>query len=233
MKKFVIVLVILGIVLSSIIFAINKYQINIKYYIDLAIHHVQNIKSVKVPDEYSKVDKNNNGAPDCLDIVAAARKEVTNKTIYKDAYYIGGYPPDKEGVCTDVIWRGFKSIGVDLKSAIDKDIKNNLSAYPRVENKPDPNIDFRRVKNMDTFLKRNAISVTKELKPFEVENLKLWQPGDIVVIMQPFEHIAIISDKRGKNGVPYVIHNTTPHAVESASLTYWAPYIFGHYRWKY
>lgn len=233
MKKFIIVLVILSIVLSSIIFTINKYHINIKYYMDLAIHHVQNIKAVKVPEEYSKVDNNNNGAPDCLDIITAARKEVTNKTTYKDAYYIGGYPPDKEGVCTDVIWRGLKGIGVDLKSAIDKDIKNNLSAYPRVENKPDPNIDFRRVKNMDTFLKRNAISVTRELKPFEVENLKQWQPGDIVVIMQPFEHIAIISDKRGKNGVPYVIHNTTPHAVESSSLTYWAPYIFGHYRWKY
>jgi uncharacterized protein len=233
MKRFIIVLIILCIVLSSVIFVINKYQVDVRYYINLAIHHVQKIKSIKVPEEYSTADSNMNGIPDCLDVVTAARKEVTNKIVYKDAYYVGGYPPDKEGVCTDVIWRGFKGMGVDLKAAIDKDIKNNLSAYPRVENKPDPNIDFRRVKNMDTFLKRNTVNVTKELKPFDVENLKQWQPGDIVVIMQPFEHIAIISDKRANDGVPYVIHNTTPHAVESSSLAYWAPYIFGHYRWKY
>lgn len=233
MKKTISILIIVCIVLSSIIFIIIKYKVDMKYYLNIVIQHVQHIKSVKVPEEYSKVDNNKNGIPDCLDIVDSARKEAINKTKYVDAYYQGGYPPDSEGVCTDVIWRGFKGMGVDLKSAIDKDIKNNLSAYPRVENKPDPNIDFRRVKNMDIFFKRNAISATKELKPFDVENLKQWQPGDIVVIMQPFEHIAIVSDKRGSDGVPYVIHNTTPNAKESASLTYWAPYIYGHYRWKY
>lgn len=233
MKKFIIALVILCITVILTILAINKYKVDVKYYINLALQHVQKIKPIKVPEVYSKTDSNKNNIPDCIDIVTAARKEAINKTKYKDAYYVGGYPPVSEGVCTDVIWRGFKGMGVDLKSAIDKDIKSNLSAYPRVENKPDPNIDFRRVKNMDVFFKRNALNVTKELKPFDAENLKQWQPGDIVVIMQPFEHIAIISDKRGRDGVPYVIHNTTPNAVESSSLAYWAPYIYGHYRWKY
>lgn len=233
MKKLIRFLIVLAVLLCSAIFILNKYDVDIKYYINLGFEYAKNAKGIEVPEEYSKIDKNNNGTPDCLDIVNAARKEAENKTVYKDAYYKGGYPPDSEGVCTDVVWRGFRGIGVDLKSLVDKDIKNNVEAYPRVNGKPDPNIDFRRVRNLDVFFKRNALELTKELKPFNVENLKQWQPGDIVIIMKPFEHVAIVSDKRSKNGVPYVIHNTAPHAIESGSLVNWAPYIYGHYRWKY
>lgn len=233
MKKLIRFLIITVILLCSAIFVMNKYDIDIKYYINLGFQYVKNTKGVNVPEEYSKADKNNNGIPDCIDIVNAARKEAENKTVYKDAYYKGGYPPDNEGVCTDVVWRGFRGMGVDLKSLVDKDIKDNLSSYPRVDGKPDSNIDFRRVRNLDVFFKRNALEITKELKPFDADNLKQWQPGDIIIIMKPFEHVAIVSDKRAKNGVPYVIHNTTPHAVENGSLVNWASYIYGHYRWKY
>lgn len=233
MKKLVWVLIIIVVLLSSALFILNKYNVNIKYYINLGYENIKNTKGIEVPEEYSKVDKNNNGTPDCLDIVNAARKEAESKTVYKDAYYKGGYPPEGEGVCTDVVWRGFKGMGIDLKSLVDKDIKNNVKAYPRVNGKPDSNIDFRRVRNLEVFFKRNAEELTKELKPFDAENLKEWQPGDIVIIMKPFEHVAVISDKRAKNGVPNVIHNTTPHAVENGSLVYWEQYIYGHYRWKY
>lgn len=232
-KKLVTILLIVAVLLGSAVFILSRVNEKAKYYIDLGINHVRNIKGIKVPEEYSKVDKNNNGTADCLDIVNAARKEAENETKYKDAYYLGGYPPDSEGVCTDVIWRGFKGMSVDLKTLVDKDIRDNKTAYSRVNGKPDPNIDFRRVRNLDVFFKRNAMTITNELKPFDIENLKNWQPGDIIVLMQPFEHIAVVSDKRGKDGVPYVIHNTSPHAVESASLEYWAPYIYGHYRWRY
>lgn len=189
-------------------------------------------KRVQVPEEYSTIDKNKNGIPDPLDIVKAARKESKNKTKYKDAYYSGGYPPEGEGVCTDVIWRGLKGIDVNLKNLIDEDIKNNKGKYWRVEGKADPNIDFRRVPNQLVYLNENAISLTKEMKPGDIENLKQWQPGDIIVILKPYEHVAIVSDKRDSKGVPYIIHNTTPSAIE-------CPYIFegitiaGHYRWKY
>ncbi len=233
MKKLVITLAILAVLLSSAVLLIGKFSPEAKYYLDLGINHIKNSDEIKVPEEYSKVDKNNNGIADCLDIVNAAREEAESKTVYKDAYYRGGYPPDSEGVCTDVIWRGFKGMGVDFKALVDRDIKENSAEYPRVGGKSDPNIDFRRVKNLDVFFKRNTINLTKELKPFDVENLKQWHPGDIVVIMKPYEHIAVVSDKRAKNGVPYVIHNITPHAIEDERLSYWAPYIHGHYRWKY
>jgi uncharacterized protein len=187
---------------------------------------------VQVPEDYPKVDKNKNGIPDPIDVMKTARKEAKNRTKYKDAYYDGGYPPEGEGVCTDVIWRGLQGIDVNLKNLIDEDIKSNKDEYWRVNGKAEPNIDFRRVPNQLVYFQRHAISLTKEMIPGDVENLTQWQPGDIIVILKPYEHVAIVSDRRNSKGVPYIIHNTTPNAVE-------CPYIFegieiaGHFRWKY
>lgn len=189
-------------------------------------------KAVKVPDLYSTKDNNQNGVPDPIDIVNGARKEATRKTKYVDKYYVGGYPPEGEGVCTDVIWRSFKEAGISLKDLIDEDISKNVSLYKRVAGKPDPNIDFRRVPNLDEFFKRHCESLTTEVKGYDVENLKEWQPGDIVVFTEGYEHIAIISDKRGRDGIPYVIHNTRPHASE-AKLSWFHNPIHAHYRWKF
>ena len=190
------------------------------------------INKVEVPDESSKVDKNENGIADPIDIVNSARKEAEQKTTYKDAYYIGGYPPDGEGVCTDVIWRGFKGINVSIKDLIDKDIKENIAKYRGVNGKPDPNIDFRRVLNQDVFFKRNSVQLTTEFKEGDINNLKEWQPGDIIVFIEGYEHIGIISDKRDEDGIPYVIHNSHPCASE-AKLSWYHNPIHGHYRWKY
>ena len=190
------------------------------------------INKVEVPDESSKVDKNENGIADPFDMVNAARKEAEQETVYKDAYYAGGYPPEGEGVCTDVIWRGFKGIGVSIKDLMDTDIKENMDQYKRIDGQPDPNIDFRRVVNQDVFFKRNCISLTTELKEEDINNLKEWQPGDIVVFFEGYEHIAMISDKRDSDGIPYVIHNSHPSASE-AKLSWFNNPIHGHYRWKY
>ncbi|MFT8348365.1 DUF1287 domain-containing protein [Clostridium saccharoperbutylacetonicum] len=190
------------------------------------------VNKVDVPDESSKVDKNQNGIPDPIDIVNSARKEAERKTIYKDAYYVGGYPPDGEGVCTDVIWRGFKGINVSIKDLIDKDIKENMSKYKGINGEADPNIDFRRVLNQDVFFKKNCIQLTTEFKENDINNLKEWQPGDIIVFIEGYEHIAIISDKRDEDGIPYVIHNSHPCASE-AKLSWFHNPIHGHYRWKY
>lgn len=201
-------------------------------------NHVENTNDehqtdiVKIPDESSKVDKNSNGTADPIDIVNSARKEAEQKTTYKDAYYTGGYPPEGEGVCTDVIWRSFKGIDISIKDLIDKDIKQNMNQYRGVNGKPDPNIDFRRVVNQDTFFKRNCLSLTTELKEGDINNLKEWQPGDIVVFIEGYEHIAIISDKRDEEGIPYVIHNARPSASE-VKLSWFNNPIHGHYRWKY
>ena len=181
--------------------------------------------------EYSKVDKNNN-IYDAIGLVKGARKEVKNKTKYRSNYYDGGYPPKKEGVCTDVIWRAFENIDTNLKELMDEDIKDNTELYSRVNGKPDPNIDFRRVPNQLVFFQRYAESITTEINWEDEEILNQWQPGDIVISLEPYEHVAIISDKSDSKGIPYIIHNTPPRASE-------CPFIFnegeivGHFRWKY
>lgn len=202
--------------------------------LDFVGFHWENpfIKEVEIPATYSQEDRNNNNIPDPLDIVQAARLEVTQRTKYESNYYSGGYPPDNEGVCTDVIWRGLMGANILLKDAMDLDILDNTSLYPRVEGNPDPNIDFRRVPNQHVFFERFAESLTTELKPGDVENLKEWQPGDIVVFLDGYHHVGIVSDKRAKDGTPYFIYNNPPFASEVKLTSFKTP-IAGHYRWKY
>lgn len=183
-----------------------------------------------IPRVISSVDANNNGISDTDDIIEGARLEARRRPIYKSAYYVGGYPPETEGVCTDVIWRAFRHAGYDLKKMIDADIKANISAYPRTNGKADPHIDFRRVPNQRAFFKRHAQSLTTQLTPGDKANLALWQPGDLVTFKEP-DHIAILSTKRNLDGLPYLIHNDGPWASESDAFPYWAERgITGHFR---
>lgn len=190
------------------------------------------VHTVNVPEEYSMVDRNGNGIADPLDIVYTARKEVEQRTHYKSAYYAGGYPPNDEGVCTDVIWRGLLGADIILKDLMDEDISQHTELYPRVNGKPDPNIDFRRVPNQYVFFERHAESLTTELIPGDIGNLKEWQPGDIVLFLEGYHHVGIVSDKRAKDGTPYIIHNNRPFAAE-VKLSSFATPIAGHYRWNY
>jgi len=186
--------------------------------------------SVKIPTLPCPTDKDGDGLDDLKDIVAGAKAEVQRQPQYRSAYYQKGYPPESEGVCTDVVWRAFRDAGYELKSLVDQDIQNNIGKYPRVGGKPDPNIDFRRVPNLIVFFRRNAQELTLEVKPNDVENLTLWQPGDIVTYDLPHEHIAIVSDQRRPDGVPYILHNSGPTPKESDQLESWPSQMTGHFR---
>ncbi len=184
----------------------------------------------QVPLLISSEDRNGNNIPDALDLVQGAHREVERGTLYDASYYAGGYPPEDKGCCTDVIWRAFEVAGYDFKAMLDEDIKSCPEAYGVTGKQPDPDIDFRRVKNLQIFFKRYGQEFTTEVKPGDVENLKQWQPGDIVVFGDPLEHIGIISDQRLKSGVPLVIHNGGPRASESNALQLWPSKIIYHFR---
>ncbi len=191
------------------------------------------IPKLEIPQIEIDHDEDGDGIKDLADILEGARKDVENRPTYKSVYYAGGYPPDNEGVCTDVIWRAFINAGYNLKELIDEDIKNNLDEYSRVD-VIDSNIDFRRVPNLNVFFKRHATVLTNEIIPNDADNLKNWQGGDIVVFGEPLNHIAIVSDIRGNNGVPYIIHNASPYTKEDNRLVSWdknISKIIGHYRW--
>ena len=173
-------------------------------------------------DMRSALDADGDGVDDYTDIKDGALAYIATDPVYGSKYYAGGYPDDGQGVCTDVIWNAFAAAGYDLKSLVDRDIAENPDAYPEIE-KPDPNIDFRRVRNLRIFFERNAESL-----PLDFKSPSDWQPGDIVV----FEgHIGICSDKRNFRGVPYLIHhgNIVSGAVEADEMRYFT--VVGHYRW--
>ena len=203
------------------------------YFIILGYFVYQNNKITYTSQDFgietvvSKTDYDNDGINDYTDILQGAKIEAKNKPTYKSAYYSGGYPPDNEGVCTDVIWRAFKNAGYTLKGMVDKDIKENVDKYPRVAGKPDPNIDFRRVPNLKVYFERNHIVLTTDLSQIEQ-----WQPGDIVVFGST--HIVIISDKRNEKGIPYLIHNGGQPIREEDFLETYDKYepFSGHYRLK-
>lgn len=179
-------------------------------------------------------DEDGDGIKDLEDILLGAREDVQNKPRYRSAYYAGGYPPPHEGVCTDVIWRALAHAGYNLKELIDTDIRNNLEQYPRVGGQPEPNIDFRRVLNLIVFFERHGTVLTNDLIPYDIENVKEWQGGDIVAFGHPTPHIGIVSNHRRPDGIPYMIHNAGPYTREEDAILYWhenISNIVGHYRW--
>lgn len=166
----------------------------------------------------SPLDADGDKIDDWHDIMLGARTYIETDPSYKSRYYEGGYPDDGYGVCTDVVWQGFAAAGYDLKSLVDGHIAENPELYP---DEADPNIDFRRVKNLYIFFEQTAQSLT-----IDTSYPEEWQPGDIVVYEN---HIAICSDKRNKNGLPFIIHHGPLGAREADELE--SKDIIGHYRW--
>jgi uncharacterized protein len=206
------------------------------YFLDKTGNLTTNIfgPALVIPEISITSDYDNDGIDDQHDILEGAKNQIGVTTSYDGSYFENGYPPENTGVCTDVIWRSFKNAGYNLKELIDEDIKNHPDDYSRIETEPDPNIDFRRVPNQISFFEKYAKSLTTEVKPNDIENLKEWQGGDIVVYEKlptsALMHIAIISDKRRKDGVPYIIHNYGYGTKEDNLLTLWPTKIIGHYR---
>ena len=114
--------------------------------------------------------------------------------------YVSNSDADGDGVCTDVVAKALLGAGYDLMTLVADDIATNPNDYDILE--PDRNIDFRRVKNLKVFFRNHAISLT-----LDVNDIEEWLGGDIVIFKQ---HIGIVSDRRNKNGIPYVIHHNDP-----------------------
>lgn len=148
----------------------------------------------------SQVDKDGDGIDDQSDILYGVRDYIDNKPKYKSVYYVGGYPDDEYGVCTDVVAQGFLKAGYDLMTLVNEDILAHPEDYDI--DSPDINIDFRRVKNLHVYFQHTAISLTTDISEFEQ-----WQGGDVVVFKN---HIGIVSDRRNENGTPFIIHHGSP-----------------------
>ena len=171
----------------------------------------------------SKVDKDGDGIDDQTDFLQNVRKYISKKPKYKSEYYAGGYPTGEYGVCTDVIAVAALNTGYDLRTLVNEDIKSRKEDYDI--DIIDIDIDFRRAKNLNEYLEKNAIVLTTDLSKIEE-----WQGGDIVVFKG---HIGVVSDKRNENGIPYLIHHANAFQTiyeEPGGLERLNDIIIGHYR---
>ncbi|HET6158771.1 MAG TPA: DUF1287 domain-containing protein [Dongiaceae bacterium] len=171
------------------------------------------------------------GATSALALVEAARAQVGVTLIYDPSYQQIAYPmgdvPVERGVCSDVVIRAFRAIGIDLQQEVHRDMAHHFAAYPKAWglSVPDANIDHRRVPNLATWFTRRGYTLQASQDAAE------YHPGDIVAwaLGNGRPHIGIVSDQRSEDGArPLVIHNIGWGAREEDVL--FAYRITGHFR---
>ena len=215
MKKKILIIVTNFLIVLIIVVLYALYRFN---YIP---HKKYTNEDFNIKTYISKTDKDNDGIDDQTDILNNVRNYIKTNPKYKSKYYATGYPNDEYGVCTDVVAFGLKGAGYDLMNLVNEHIKSNRNLYDI--DVIDKNIDFRRVQNLKVYLDNNAIVLTND-----INKIKEWQGGDIVVFKN---HIGIVSDKRNKKSISFIIHHANPYQryYEEDILEYHDD-IVGHYR---
>ncbi len=167
------------------------------------------------------------------DFVAAARSQIGQTHIYDPSYQSLGYPngdvPIDRGVCTDVIIRAMRiAYDFDLQQYVHEDMQRHFSAYPQLWGleRPDRNIDHRRVPNLQTFFTRKGWQLPLSKQVFN------FKAGDLVTCIIPphLPHIMIVSDRVNRNHIPLVIHNIGAGTQEEDCLFKFR--LTGHYRFN-
>ena len=157
------------------------------------------------------------------------QQKVTYDPTYRVIAYPNGDVPSDRGVCTDVVIRAYRKLGIDLQKEVHEDMKSNFDKYPKNWglSRPDKNIDHRRVPNLMTFFTRHG-TVNKI-----TDNPHDYQPGDIVCwnLGGEITHIGIVTRKKSTDGQRYLmVHNIGGGQVlEDCLFSY---KIIGHYRYE-
>ncbi len=153
--------------------------------------------------------------------------------LYDPAYvripYPNGDVPSDRGVCTDVVIRAYRKLGIDLQKEVHEDMKAHFDKYPKKWglSHPDKNIDHRRVPNLMTFFTRHGTVKTISTKPSD------YQPGDIVCwnLGGSVTHIGIVVKKKSDDGQRYLmVHNIGGGQVVEDCLFEYT--IIGHYQYR-
>jgi hypothetical protein len=166
-------------------------------------------------------------------LVEAAIERTTQRVRYDPAYvripYPGGDVPADTGVCSDEVIRSYRKLGVDLQREVHEDMARNFRLYPKKWglNKPDTNIDHRRVPNLMLFFERQGASLPV------TERASDYRPGDIVTwdLGGGLTHIGIVVNVAadGAAGRFKIVHNIGAGPQMEDVLFNWK--ITGHYRY--
>jgi uncharacterized protein YijF (DUF1287 family) len=169
------------------------------------------------------------------DKLAIAAISIVNPNIdYDPSYFSIKYPngdiPKNKGVCTDVIIRAYRKLGIDLQKEVHIDMKANFSLYPNLKKwgmtKTDANIDHRRVPNLEVFFERKGTKLAVS------ENAIDYKTGEIVtwMINGKLPHIGIITNKKSTDGKRnLIVHNVgNGQVLEDCLFNY---KIVGHFKY--
>lgn len=161
--------------------------------------------------------------------IALTHDNVTYDPQYFSISYPNGDVPAAKGVCTDVVIRAYRKLGIDLQKEVHEDMKSNFSLYPKKWGlkTTDKNIDHRRVPNLMTYFSRHgkvkAISTLS--KDYAVGDIVAWNLGGAIT------HIGIVVNKKSPDGQRYmIVHNIgAGQVIEDVLFSY--P-IIGHYSFQ-
>lgn len=153
-------------------------------------------------------------------IAAAALAQTSDLVVYNAAYrriaFPGGDVSPLYGVCTDVVVRAYRALGVDLQALVHS------------ARRGDPNIDHRRVDVLRSFLARAGAGLVPS------PDAEAYLPGDIVTYHRPqnrrsVTHIAIVTGIIAPSGRPMIVHNRGWGVQVEDAL--FVDRITGHYRY--
>ena len=157
----------------------------------------------EVPKEYTFAEK----------LAQAALERTTHDVTYDGSYQKIAYPmgdvPDSIGVCTDVVIRSYRALGIDLQQLVHEDIRKHFKLYPNQKRwgmtRPDTNIDHRRVPNLRVFFSRHGESLPVSDQPED------YLPGDLVTwkLNEKMVHIGIVAEEKVymESSRHWIIHN--------------------------
>ena len=168
-----------------------------------------------------------------LNLTDAALELTKQKVTYDPSYFSINYPngdiPIDKGVCTDVIIRAYRKLGIDLQKEVHEDMKANFSKYPKIWGlkTTDKNIDHRRVPNLMIYFKRQRaeLPITKNTSDYKPGDVVAWNLGGAIT------HIGIVVNKKSSDGKrDLIVHNIGAGQVVEDCLFNFK--IIGHYRFQ-
>jgi hypothetical protein len=172
-------------------------------------------------------------SPFNLRLADAAFALTTQRVTYDPAYFTIPYPngdvPADKGVCTDVVIRAYRKLGIDLQQKVHEDMVANFSLYPKTWGlkKTDTNIDHRRVPNLMVFFSRfgKVKAITNNPADYLPGDIVCWNLGGSIT------HIGLVANKRSPDGLrPLIIHNIgAGQVLEDGLFSY---KIIGHYSYS-
>ncbi|MFZ3106229.1 MAG: DUF1287 domain-containing protein, partial [Candidatus Hydromicrobium sp.] len=189
--KHLLIIILVLVIVIAVIISVNQFSFKKEYEPGTALaDELPRYRLIDMDNTGITGDADNDGINNQKDIMLGAKGQLGNpaKNIFLEEgetnYYQGGDPPEDLADCTDIIVRAFFEAGFDLRDLVYEDIKENFGQYPIKEiwNRSfcDPNIDYRRIQNLEIFFNRNAKVLDILFNASDEQNLNSWLPGDVV-----------------------------------------------------